>query len=124
MQKDISSNLWLRTYNAIIVNLLLWGCESWALKKEDRRHTEVFHHCCLQQMLNITTIYDVMERHISNSSVREKMQSYSMKQIMELRRAGWLDKISHMVGADRGPRKILVAWMTNECPHGSPQQTT
>jgi hypothetical protein len=23
--KDFSSNLWLRTYNAIIVNLLLWG---------------------------------------------------------------------------------------------------
>jgi hypothetical protein len=73
-------------------------------------------------MLNIT-IYDVMERHISNSSVREKMQSYSMKQIMELRRARWLDRISHM-GADRSPRKILVAWMTNKCPHGSPQQTT
>jgi hypothetical protein len=27
------------------------------------------------------------------------------------------------MGADRGPRKILVAWMTNECPHGHPQQT-
>jgi hypothetical protein len=42
--KDISSNLWLRTYNAIIVNLLLWGCESWALKEEDQRRIEVFHH--------------------------------------------------------------------------------
>jgi hypothetical protein len=34
--KDIlNSKLLLRTYNAIVVNLLLWGCESWALKAED-----------------------------------------------------------------------------------------
>jgi hypothetical protein len=33
-----------------------------------------------------------------------------------------LKKISHM-GSDRGPRKILVAWMTNKCPCGHPQQT-
>ena len=35
--KDISSKLRLRTYNAIIVNLLLWGCESWALKAKGQR---------------------------------------------------------------------------------------
>jgi hypothetical protein len=33
--KDISSKLRLRTYNAIIVNRLLWACKSWALKEED-----------------------------------------------------------------------------------------
>jgi hypothetical protein len=35
--KAINSKLRLRTYNAIVVNLLLWGCESWALKAEGRR---------------------------------------------------------------------------------------
>jgi hypothetical protein len=70
--KDISSKLWLRTYNAIVVNLLLWGCESWALKREDRWCIEVFHHRCLWRMLNIT-IYNVIEQHISNKEVREKI---------------------------------------------------
>jgi hypothetical protein len=72
-------------------------------------------------MLNIT-IYNVMEQHISNEEVRERMESYLMKQTMELRHAQWLEKISHM-GLDRGPRKILVAWMMNKCPCGHPQQT-
>jgi hypothetical protein len=36
-RKDISSKLQLRTYRTIIINLLLWGCESWALKEEDKR---------------------------------------------------------------------------------------
>jgi hypothetical protein len=120
-RKDISSKLRLRFYNAIVVNLLLWGCESWALKEEDRRCIEVFHTRCLRRMLNIT-IYDVMEQHISNDDVRERRRSYSMTQTMELRRARWLEKISHM-GANRGPRKILVAWTTNERPSGRPQQT-
>jgi hypothetical protein len=63
-------------------------------------------------MLNIT-IFDVMEQHITNEEVRVRMKSYSMEQTIELRRpAQWLEKISHM-GSDRGPRKILVAWMMN-----------
>ena len=72
-------------------------------------------------MLNIT-IYDVKEQHISNREVRKRMGSYKMEQTMELRRARWLEKISHM-GADRGPRKVIVAWTTNERPKGRPQQT-
>jgi hypothetical protein len=84
--KDIiSSKQWLRTYKAIIVNLLLWGCESWALKAEDRRHIKVFHHRSLRQMLNIM-INDVMEQHISNEEARKRMDSYySMEQTTELR---------------------------------------
>ncbi len=117
--KEISSKLRLRTYNAIIVNLLLWGCKSWVLK-EDRRRIKVFHHQSLRQMLNIT-IYDVMEQHISNDDVRERTRSYSMKQTMELRRARWLEKISHM-GSNKGPKKFLSAWPTNERPHRRPQQ--
>jgi hypothetical protein len=67
------------------------------------------------------TIYQVMEQHISNKEVRERMKSYTMKQTIELRRARWLKKISHM-GSDRGPRKISVAWMMNEHPSSRPQQ--
>jgi hypothetical protein len=63
------------------------GCESWALKEEDQRRIKVFHHRSLRRMLNITIYYDVMEQHISNDSVRQKMKSYPMKQTMELRHA-------------------------------------
>jgi hypothetical protein len=42
--KDISRKLQLKTYDAIIINLLLCGCKSWALKAEDQRCIKVFHH--------------------------------------------------------------------------------
>jgi hypothetical protein len=63
-----------------------------------------------------------MEQHISNNEVRKIMDSYSIEQTKELKRSRWLKIISHM-GAERGPRKILVAWRTNKCPSGRPQQT-
>ena len=44
----IPIKLRLRIYNAIVINLLLWGCESWAIKEEDHRKLEVCHHRCLQ----------------------------------------------------------------------------
>jgi len=33
-----------RFYEATVVNLLLWGCKSWALTKEQKRKLEVCHH--------------------------------------------------------------------------------
>jgi hypothetical protein len=40
-----------RLYQAIVVNIGLWGSESWALK-EDRSKLETFHHNCLRRMCN------------------------------------------------------------------------
>jgi hypothetical protein len=111
-----------RIYNAIVVNLLLWGCESWALKEEDCRKLEVCHHRCLRRMLKIT-IYQVKEEKISNKEVRKKLNNcYTISQMIELRRARWLEKISHM-NDKRAPRKLIVAWIPNVRPTGKPQQT-
>jgi hypothetical protein len=73
------------------------------------------------RIFNIT-IYGVTEQHTTNEEVRKIMDSYSMEQTMELRCTRWLKKISHM-GAERGPQKIPVAWMTNKRPRGRPHQT-
>jgi hypothetical protein len=121
-KREIPIKLRLRTYQAIIVNLALWGCESWALKEDDRRKLEVFHHRCLRRMLNLT-IYEVKEQHITNKEVRKRAgNSYSMQQMMELRRCRWLEKLSKM-NDKRGPRKILAAWCPTARPTGKPQQT-
>lgn len=118
----IPITLRLRIYNAIVINLLLWGCESWAIKEEDRRKLEVCHHRCLRRMLHIT-IYQVKEEKISNKEVRKKLNNcHTISQMIELRRARWLEKISHM-NDTRAPRKLLVSWLPTARPTGKPQQT-
>jgi hypothetical protein len=84
------------------------GRESWALKEEDRRKLEVCHHRCLRRMLNIT-IYQVKEEKISNREVRKNLNNcYTISQMIELRRARWLEKISH-INDKRALRKLIVA---------------
>jgi hypothetical protein len=34
--KDISMDIRKRLYQAMVVNISLWGCESWALKEKNR----------------------------------------------------------------------------------------
>jgi hypothetical protein len=63
-------------------------------------------------MLNIT-IYQVKEEKISNKEVRKKLNNcYTISQMIELMRARWLEKISHM-NDNCAPRKLIVAWIPN-----------
>ena len=48
---DISAKVLI--YLAIPVNLLLWGCQSWALTKVLTKKIEVFHMICLRHILKI-----------------------------------------------------------------------
>ena len=61
-----------RFYEATVVNLLLWGCGSWALTKEQKQKLEVCHHRSLRKMAGIT-IFDVKEKRITNKQVRERL---------------------------------------------------
>ena len=121
--QNISTKLRVRAYEATVLNILLFGCESWALKIADRKKLEAFHHRFLRSMLNISML-DVKENHITNENVRRDLGNcYTAHQSMELRRARWLEKLAKM-DATRNPRKILVAWMPNPRPLGRPFQST
>ena len=48
--KKIRMDIRRRLYQAIVVNIALWGCESWALKEENRAKLETFHHSCLRRI--------------------------------------------------------------------------
>ena len=117
----ISKQLRIRAYEATVLNILLFGCESWALKVEDKRKLEARHHRFLRSMLNLT-MHNVKEQRIRNSSIRQQLQCYSLHQTMELRRSRWLEKLAKMPDT-RNPRKIFVAWTPNPRPTGRPFQT-
>ena len=58
-------------FRAIPCNLLLWGCESWALCKATLKKLEVFLHRNIQKILGIT-ITQVIDERIVNGSVRTR----------------------------------------------------
>ena len=120
--KSISIKLRKKTCKAIAVNLMSWGCESWALLEKDREKLEACHHQCLQKILGVT-IYDVKDQHIKNSTMQEDMDgAHTLTTSLELCRARWLERLAGMT-ANRSPRKLLVAWTPTPRPTRCPQQT-
>ena len=115
---DISIKLRMRFYNAIIVNLALWGCESWALKASDIKLFEVFHNRCLRAILRISRIHRVITTEIR----KQCGDAYTMESVLEFRRCRWLHKIALMDNY-RNPRRFLAAWYGIARLKERPQQT-
>ena len=78
--KDIWRNPHLDIYNkyllfrAIPMNLLLWGAETWSLRKTQLDQLEVFFHCSIRCILQIS-ISTVKEERIRNEKVRQMFYS-------------------------------------------------
>jgi hypothetical protein len=120
--KKIPIDIRRRLYQAIVVNIALWGSESRALKEADRSKLEAFHHRCLRKMCGLT-MWDVAEKRITNEYVsRIVANSPTIDTLMETRRCRWLSKLSVMKES-RSARRMLGAWCTTARSVGRPQQT-
>ena len=67
----ISLHIRCRLYVATTINILLWGCDTWALTHLQINRIEVFHHCCIRQMIGIT-MHHVKEFEIRNDYILKK----------------------------------------------------
>jgi hypothetical protein len=115
-------NIRRRLYTAIVVNIALWGCESWALKEENRAKLEASHHSCPRRICG-WTMWDIAERRITNEETRRTAgNSPTMESMMEMQRYRWLSKLSAME-LSRSPRRTLGAWCPTPQVVGRPQQT-
>ena len=114
---DISIDIRRRVYVATVINILLWGCEAWALKVEDRRRLEVFHMRCCRRMMNVS-IFDVIANHeLTNLNILRELGMLKLEAYLELRRARWLEKLSHM-NHTRAPRLLLGSWLPHSRRNG------
>ena len=89
--RDMPLEIRVKFYKAVIVNTLLWGCETWGMTARHRRQLESFHHTCLRSILRISRM-----QRISNSEIRERANISTMRDMYELRRARYLHKIARM----------------------------
>ena len=58
-------------FRAIPCNLLLWGCEIWAIREATMKRLEVFLHRNIRKIIKIY-IAQVIEERITNISIRER----------------------------------------------------
>ena len=68
--KEIFRNRKISLHIATTINILLWGCDTWALTCLQITRLEVFYHKCIHRMLGIT-MHQVKEHEIKNEFIME-----------------------------------------------------
>ena len=97
-------------YMAIPMNLLTWGCESWALTKILIKKLEVFHMRSIRRILRIKWS-DVMEDRIRNSKVRRMFYNINTVEIqMAKRRLTFIGRVVRM-DKNKVPGRLISAWI-------------
>ena len=111
-RKEIKLDYKKKIFEGICVNLLLWGCESWALRVDHIRDLEVWLHRKIRKILGIT-IYQVMDDHsLKNDHIRKMFgDSNSIQTMIDVRRMKLLGDIvqgKNSVGCPA--RQMLIAF--------------
>jgi hypothetical protein len=103
---------------AIPINLLLWGCETWALKAESVKNLDVFIHRSVRRILGIR-MQQVKDERITNKKVREMFFNLpSAQEMVAARQLSYLGKMVRNHDEEHLPLKLLTAWVNNKRPTG------
>jgi hypothetical protein len=106
---------------AIPLNLLLWGCESWAIREATLQKLEVFLHRSIRKILNIT-IQMVIDEKITNKMVRGRFfEIPTIRFNLARRQLTFIGKVVRN-SDDQIPTQLLTAWCNNKRKPGAPLQ--
>ena len=76
--RDITLSTKARLVKAMVFPVVMYGCESWTIKKAERRRIDVFELCCWRRLLRIT-----WTARRSNKSILKKIgPGYSLEGLM------------------------------------------
>ena len=93
----------------IPINLLLWGCEIWALHISLLKKLEVFLHHSIQRMPGIN-ISEVKEQRITNETVRKKLFDIpNIEKQIATRQLTFIGKVARNFD-DHLPTELLTTW--------------
>ena len=100
---------------AIPANLLLWGCETWALRQSQIDKLNVFWHRAIRNILGIR-MSEVIDDHITNERIRKIFHDIpDAEAILNARTMTYLGKTAR--SPDFHPPKLfMTAWVRNPRP--------
>ena len=109
-------------FRAIPCNLLLWGCESWALRQSLLKTLEVFLHRNIRRILGIN-MTKVREMRIKNKSIRVAFYNIPcVRNQIAFRQLSYIGKIFRRDGSHL-PNRLLMAWCNHPRKRGRPLLT-
>ena len=102
---------------AMPLNLLLWGCENWAIKRTLYKDLDIFIHQSIRHIIGIG-ILQVKDERISNKKLRKIF--YNILDASRLNAVKQLNFIGKIVRREDSffPKQLLTAWVNNKRKRG------
>jgi hypothetical protein len=108
-------------YEALILSILLYGCECWCMTEVLQQRLRVFHAQCLRAMCRVTRKH-TWEHHITSVELMQRLGLDSIDFYVARRQMRWLGHVRRMP-MERLPRRMLSAWVPHARPVGAPRLT-
>ena len=110
-----------KAYTGIILNVLLYGCESWCLTADLVGTLASWHHARLREMCRVT-MHQVWIHRITTDELYERIGVQSIEYYIRVRTLRWVGHVARM-DKTRLPRRLLTAWVANSRPIGGTEMT-
>jgi len=99
--RDITLPTKVRLVKAVVFPVVMYGCESWTVKKAECRRIDAFELCCWRRLLRVPWT----ARRFNQSILKEICAEYSLEGLMLKLR---LQYIGHLMGRTNSFEKILM----------------
>ena len=76
--KDISLPIKVHLLKAMVFKVVMYGCESWTIKKAEGRRIDAFELCCWRRLLRVPWT----ARRSNQSILKEISPEYSLEELM------------------------------------------
>jgi hypothetical protein len=112
---QISTSSKMQLYNSLILPILMYGSETWTMKKEDENRLLVFEMTCLRKILGVTKL-DKIRNTIIRTSLGLKLNVIERITIKRLRYFGHIQRMPQ----HRYPSIALNGYVAGKRPRGRP----
>ena len=105
-------------YRAVVLSVLLYGAETWAIKANMLRRLDVFHNRCVRSILGVSRYQQWRERLTTKQLSAQFGMQWSIGDCILDQRLRWLGHLGRM-DDDRLPKKLLFGELLKKRPfHG------
>ena len=121
--RDVKPETKARLYVALVLGVLLYGCESWCLREKEYEKMQRFHHDCVRTMLRINW-HQQWKRKIKMKQLFAELGNRvrPLRWHYETRHLRWVGHLARMKH-DRLPLMLLTSWVPHSRPIGCPRMT-